>query len=364
MRTVWAIVAAMGLVCLASRPAAAAGQASMARNLVADAEHTDAESGDGFYEGQFVYSPPPTPILVNDPKFYREGFFYTALDSALAPPYVPTAAAKATAPPTPWVTPFRSVTPPPTATPLPVATPLPAKPISPPTVLAATQPPPTPTPFILGSDQPPLFHEGQFVFGATPTPVKPFVPVTPSAATPTPLPTPTFQLIMVTPAPGELDIEDPRFYRGSFRFAPVGAAQGSMVIGGAPSAPGYAGASYETLSPAYSASSPLPVSGKAMYYNPGIMQAVYSYRLRLGQIQPCGECVGFVALLRSGDLGRRVWLRWADGTVEGPFLVIDVAARHHIKLLLSRGWAVDVDYATALRRGMFGPVPVTILAAP
>jgi hypothetical protein len=184
-------------------------------------------------------------------------------------------------------------------------------------------------------------------------------------APPTPLPpTATPQIIVHTPQPYEVDIEDPRFYRGSFTFAPSGSAQAGEAPGSVVDAPFYSGSSYETLSPAYSASSPLPVAGKAMYYNPGIMQEVYAYRLRLGQVQPCSECVGYVALLRQGDLGRKVWLRWGDGTVEGPFLVIDVAARQHVGLLLTRGWAVDVDYATAIRHGMNRPVQVTILAAP
>jgi hypothetical protein len=57
-------------------------------------------------------------------------------------------------------------------------------------------------------------------------------------------------------------------------------------------------------------------------------------------------------------------LQWADGTVEGPFLVVDVAAPQHIAQLLARNWVVDVDYPTAVRREIVNPVPVTVLAAP
>src|SRR5690606_6463189 len=78
----------------------------------------------------------------------------------------------------------------------------------------------------------------------------------------------------------------------------------------------------------------------------------------------CNECIGHVALLRAGDLNRRVWLQWADGIIEGPYLVVDVAARQHIAHLLARNWVVDVDYRTAMRRGIVNPVPVTVLAAP
>jgi hypothetical protein len=141
--------------------------------------------------------------------------------------------------------------------------------------------------------------------------------------------------------------------------AAVAAAPSKAVHAG-----GYQGVSFETLNPTYYAASPLPVRGKAMYYNPGIMEQVLSYRQALGQVSPCQECVGYVALLRAGDLNRKVWIQWEDGFVEGPFLVIDVAARHHIRSLLGRGWAIDIDYHTAWRHGMNRPLPVTVLASP
>jgi hypothetical protein len=118
------------------------------------------------------------------------------------------------------------------------------------------------------------------------------------------------------------------------------------------------------LNPAYSQASPLPLTGLAMYYNPNVMNEVVANRMAMGHLSTCGECIGHVALLRVGDLNRRVWLQWADGKVEGPFLVADVAAAHHVGYLLERNWVVDVDYQTALRRGMNGPVAVTVLAGP
>lgn len=114
----------------------------------------------------------------------------------------------------------------------------------------------------------------------------------------------------------------------------------------------------------YRQQSSLPVSGLAMFYNPNVMQEVLSNRLAMGQVSLCGECVGTVALLRAGDLNRRVWLQWADGTVEGPFLVADVAATQHVEMLLARNWVVDVDNSTAVRRKMAGPVWVTVWGAP
>ena len=114
----------------------------------------------------------------------------------------------------------------------------------------------------------------------------------------------------------------------------------------------------------YRGQSTLPVTGYAMYYNPNVMQEVLSNRLRMGHISQCAECVGNVALLRAGDLNRRVWLQWSDGTVEGPFLVADVAAQHHVAQLLARNWVVDVDNRTAVRRKMAGPVMVTVWGSP
>ena len=100
-----------------------------------------------------------------------------------------------------------------------------------------------------------------------------------------------------------------------------------------------------------------------MYYNPGIMQTVLSFRLEVGHVALCQECVGYVALMRREDINRRVWLEWEDGVVEGPFLVIDTAAKQHVASLISRNWVVDVDYETALRRGMNRPLPVTVWAS-
>uniref|UniRef100_A0A7C1K0Z8 Uncharacterized protein n=1 Tax=Caldilinea aerophila TaxID=133453 RepID=A0A7C1K0Z8_9CHLR len=118
------------------------------------------------------------------------------------------------------------------------------------------------------------------------------------------------------------------------------------------------------LSPPYSEPTPLPITGLAMYYAPQVMDRVELYRERVNQIEACEECIGRVALLRAGDLGRLVWIQVGDGIVEGPFQVLDVAARHHIPDLLRRNWVVDVDYETARRWGMRGPIEVTVFAEP
>lgn len=120
---------------------------------------------------------------------------------------------------------------------------------------------------------------------------------------------------------------------------------------------------WERLTPGYSALSPLPVRGQSMYYNPGVMQKVITYRKGIRQINDCAECIGYVALLRSGDINRKIWLQVNESTVEGPFLVTDVAARHDIPRLLRIGWGIDVDWETAKRWGMRMPM-VTIWDSP
>ena len=109
------------------------------------------------------------------------------------------------------------------------------------------------------------------------------------------------------------------------------------------------------MSPSYYDATPLPVSGLAMYYAPNVMENVAQYRLRVNKIEGCDECEGSVALLRAGDLDRKVWIQLQNGEVDGPFQVLDVAARHHIPSLLARNWVVDVDYDTAMRWGCAVP---------
>ena len=193
----------------------------------------------------------------------------------------------------------------------------------------------------------------------------------------TPSPT-ALPLALATVAPPAVAagpaVDDPRFYRGSFvydpqsnRLLPV-QQPACCLVAGKPSTDAAAAAVQPTLaapSPANrGTATSLPAVGKAMYYNPGIMDQVLAYRLALGQVSPCPECVGYVALLHRGDLNRKVWIEWSKGDVEGPFLVIDVAATQHVPLLSARQWVVDVDHATAVRRAMNGPVFVTVLDAP
>ncbi len=101
-----------------------------------------------------------------------------------------------------------------------------------------------------------------------------------------------------------------------------------------------------------------------MYYAPYVMDRVVAYRERVNNLAECTECIGRVALLRAGDIGRRVWIQAGDGAIEGPYYVTDVAARHDIPGLLRRGWVVDVDWETGQHWKMRGPIPVTVYGEP
>ena len=121
----------------------------------------------------------------------------------------------------------------------------------------------------------------------------------------------------------------------------------------------------DELAPGYWEQSPLPQTGLATYYAPGMMEYVAGYRQTQGQLPACPECVGTVALLRAGDIGRKVWLQAPDGERVGPYMVIDCARRQDVDPLLARGWVVDVSYELGQAWGMNRPLEgVTVLEDP
>ncbi len=121
----------------------------------------------------------------------------------------------------------------------------------------------------------------------------------------------------------------------------------------------------ETLSPGYWEQTPLPQTGLATFYAPGLMEHVQSYRAAQAEIAACPECVGSVALLRAGDIGRKVWLQPPMGGPVGPFLVVDCARQQDVSPLLARNWAVDVSYELGQIWGMARPLDgVTVLEDP
>ena len=117
------------------------------------------------------------------------------------------------------------------------------------------------------------------------------------------------------------------------------------------------------LDPGYWDSSPLPQMGVATYYAPGVMEWVRNYRREQGEIADCPDCVGAVALLRAGDIGRKVWLQPPGGELAGPFIVVDCARDTDIPALLDRNWAVDVGYDLGQLWGMAGPLDGVIVWA-
>jgi hypothetical protein len=98
-------------------------------------------------------------------------------------------------------------------------------------------------------------------------------------------------------------------------------------------------------------------SGLATYYADGLFDEVIINR---GIVVPY-DVIGFAALLDAQHIGQRVWLRWPDGTLDGPYLVSDCANAAHRGDLLARGWIVDIDRATARLHGMRGPVGPVIV---
>lgn len=122
---------------------------------------------------------------------------------------------------------------------------------------------------------------------------------------------------------------------------------------------------WQAIDPPWYTASRLPVTGEVTFYAPGVMEWAYEYRLRLNQVPVCDppQCAGYVATLRPGDLGRTVWLKPAGQPAEGPFLVVDYAARKDFERLANRGLVAEVDFATAQRWGMSGPLHDVLILA-
>lgn len=91
------------------------------------------------------------------------------------------------------------------------------------------------------------------------------------------------------------------------------------------------------------------VSGRAVFYGPGAMEATARYR----HLDLTDEYVGGVSLLTCGDIGKKVWLKRPDKEWEGPFLVVDCAKRGDLWGIVNyRKEAVEVSFETALRWNM------------
>ena len=96
--------------------------------------------------------------------------------------------------------------------------------------------------------------------------------------------------------------------------------------------------------------------GVATYYSDGLMQEVYTNRLVYGQVRPCPQCVGFVALNEARYLGAHIWLDWPCYGISGPYLVVDCAQTEHLAARVAAGRVVEVSRSVAKQLRMRGPV--------
>ena len=117
------------------------------------------------------------------------------------------------------------------------------------------------------------------------------------------------------------------------------------------------------LTPGYWERTPLPEMGLATYYSPGLMDWVLNYRQVHGEVPDCPECVGSVAMLRAGDIGRKVWLQPPGGELAGPFLVVDCAHTDDVAALVERNWVIDVSFDLGQLWGMNRPLDGVVVWA-
>jgi len=88
--------------------------------------------------------------------------------------------------------------------------------------------------------------------------------------------------------------------------------------------------------------------GKALRYAPGVMEATAIWR----GMSLDGYLDG-VALMSPGDIGEEVWLKIPGGNWEGPYLVVDCAARGDIwATVMHFGNTIEVGHKTTARWGM------------
>ena len=97
-------------------------------------------------------------------------------------------------------------------------------------------------------------------------------------------------------------------------------------------------------------------SGLATFYADGVFGQV----IRNRDLAVPPGVIGFAAMLTPERIGSLVWIRWPDGSTDGPYLVADCATAGHRAALIERGWIIDVDHGTAVLHGMRGPVTVEI----
>jgi len=103
---------------------------------------------------------------------------------------------------------------------------------------------------------------------------------------------------------------------------------------------------------------PTLVTGSAVMYNPGLMQATAEFRQLytpgIGyNVNGTGGFIGGVATETCSEIGTSVWLKREEHGWEGPFLVVDCAQRNDVYgQIVKWGLSVEVDFNTGMRWGM------------
>jgi hypothetical protein len=89
------------------------------------------------------------------------------------------------------------------------------------------------------------------------------------------------------------------------------------------------------------------------------MEGVAAYRG-----MTCPHCYGYAAMLDPEMIGEMIWITRPGQRPEGPFLVVDCAQAEHRERLRRRGLVVEVDWITAKRWKMRGPIQVRVSQHP
>lgn len=92
--------------------------------------------------------------------------------------------------------------------------------------------------------------------------------------------------------------------------------------------------------------------GVITYYGLGVMQMVYDNRIKYDQIEPCVDCIDYVAVIDCNNLNKKVWIE-KDAQIYGPYLVIDCASDKHVML---ENLILEVSYEQAMRWKMNAPL--------
>lgn len=98
--------------------------------------------------------------------------------------------------------------------------------------------------------------------------------------------------------------------------------------------------------------------GALTYYDEGVFPEVVRNRLAYGQVEPCPECVGFIAVRDCEHLGDHAYLRVPGRDTIGPLLIVDCAAQQHRAGMTKRGRIAEVEPWLARELGMWHVGPL------